>query len=104
MNILLLCSAGMSTSLLVQRMKEVAQDQGIDAKIWNTGSQDSGNEIPKADVILIGPQMRFLLKKVEGMAGNKPVKVIDMMTYGRMDGKHAMEIALQALKEAQTNE
>lgn len=96
MKILLLCSAGMSTSLLVQRMKELAQDQGIEATIWNCGSQDSVNEIPKADVVLVGPQMRFLLKKIEDQAKEIPVRMIDMMTYGRMDGAHALELALQA--------
>lgn len=99
MNILLLCSAGMSTSLLVQRMKEVAQDQGVLANVWNCGSQDSDHEIPKADVVLVGPQMRFLLRKIEDQAKGIPVRVIDMMTYGRMDGAHALEIALAAWKD-----
>lgn len=99
MNILLLCSAGMSTSLLVQRMKEVAEDRNIEASVWSCGSQDSDHEIPKADVILVGPQLRFLLQKIEDKAKGIPVRVIDMMTYGRMDGSHALEIALTAWKE-----
>lgn len=99
MNILLLCSAGMSTSLLVQRMKEIAQDRGLVVKIWNCGSQDSVHEIPKADVVLVGPQMRFIAHKVKDQANGKPVRVIDMITYGRMDGGKALDIALEAWSE-----
>lgn len=33
MKILLVCSAGMSTSLLVTKMEKVAADRGIDAKV-----------------------------------------------------------------------
>ena len=34
MNILLCCSAGMSTSLLVEKMKKAAQNMDVKAKIW----------------------------------------------------------------------
>lgn len=99
MKILLLCSAGMSTSLLVQRMKEVAQKRALEMEIWACGDSQSDQEVSKADVVLIGPQMRFLLKRIQAMAQSRPVRVIDMMTYGRMDGEHAIELALQAWEE-----
>lgn len=103
MKILLLCSAGMSTSLLVGRMNQVAKEENICAEIWACGDSESYAEIQKADVILIGPQMRFLQKKTQAIAGNHPVCVIDMMTYGRMDGKQAMRLAIDALKERSKN-
>lgn len=34
MNILLVCAAGMSTSLLVSKMEKSAQEQGKDYTIW----------------------------------------------------------------------
>lgn len=51
MKILLLCSAGMSTSLLVHRMKEVAKQHQIHAEIWSKGSNDYLDDIEKADVL-----------------------------------------------------
>lgn len=102
MKILLLCSAGMSTSLLVHRMKEVAKQHQIHAEIWSKGSNDYLDDIEKADVLLVGPQLRFLVKRIIEEANGKPVRVIDMMTYGRMDGEHALELALQALEEIKT--
>ena len=41
----------------------------------------------KADLILLGPQIRYLQKRISEMAPGKPVEVIDMMAYGMMDGK-----------------
>lgn len=65
MNILLCCSAGMSTSLLVSKMEQSARNQGIDCKIWAIAASEVNNEIEKADVILLGPQVRFLLPQVK---------------------------------------
>lgn len=89
----------MSTSLLVHRMKEVADSRKIDAEIWAKGANDSEADIECADVILVGPQLRFLAKRIKEEANGRPVRVIDMMTYGRMDGEHAMDLALLAFKE-----
>lgn len=100
MKVLLICSAGMSTSLLVRRMKEEAKSRALDAYIWSCGSNEYKQEIEKSDVILIGPQMRFLHNKIQEEAKPRPVRVIDMMTYGRMDGSHAIEMAVQAMEES----
>ena len=43
--------------------------------------------VGKADLILLGPQIRYLQKRISEMAPGKPVEVIDMMAYGMMDGK-----------------
>ena len=43
MNILLCCSAGMSTSLLVTKMQASAESQGIDCKIWAIGNGEVRN-------------------------------------------------------------
>ena len=51
--ILLVCCAGMSTSLLVNRMREVAKTKEIDCKIWSTSEKELPNEFAQepADVI-----------------------------------------------------
>ena len=64
--ILLVCCAGMSTSLLVNRMREVAKTKEIDCKIWSTSEKELPNEFAQepADVILVGPQIRYLLNNI----------------------------------------
>lgn len=78
MNILLVCAAGMSTSLLVNRMNDAAKAKGIELNIeaHPVGSIDSYGE--QADVILLGPQVRYELKNVQKSYPDKPVEVIQM--------------------------
>lgn len=94
-NILLVCSAGMSTSLLVTKMQKAAVEANIDINIWATGSGNYKNEIDKADAILLGPQVRFMLNEVKIHSKGKPVEVIDMISYGKIDGKAVLNHALK---------
>lgn len=100
MKILLACSSGMSTSLLVNKMKEVAKANNIDAEIWAVGQSEVDSEIKKADVLLFGPQMRFLKSKYEpvGKELNVPVEVIPPVSYGRCDGKAVLKLAIDLIK------
>lgn len=93
-NILLCCSAGMSTSLLVTKMQNAAAERGIEANIWAVAEAEAQTNAEKADVILLGPQVRFLLDKITAFAGGKPVAVIDMLAYGTMDGAKVLDQAL----------
>lgn len=97
-NILLVCSAGMSTSMLVKKMQDEASVRGLEANIWAVGDAQSANESKKADVVLLGPQVRFLEKKMVEQVDNKiPVTIIDMRSYGMMDGKKVLEDALNVI-------
>lgn len=62
---LLVCAAGMSTSLLVNRMKEAAEIKEIEFQIeaHPVGQIEKYGEA--ADVILLGPQVRYELKNVK---------------------------------------
>lgn len=97
-NILLVCSAGMSTSALVKRMQKAAEDKGVEANIWAVGDAQSKEEAQKADIVLLGPQVRYLEKKMNERVNNsKPVMVIDMASYGKMDGAKVLDNALAKL-------
>ena len=97
MNILLVCAAGMSTSLLVNRMNDAAKAKGIELNIeaHPVGSIDSYGE--QADVILLGPQVRYELKNVQKSYPDKPVEVIQMQDYGMMNGAKVLDRALRLL-------
>nr|WP_300002015.1 PTS sugar transporter subunit IIB [Tissierella sp.] len=95
-NILLVCTAGMSTSMLVKKMEEAAAKKGIEANIWAVGDSDSQEESKRADIVLLGPQVRYLEAKMKERVENRiPVSVIDMMVYGTMNGEKALESALE---------
>lgn len=87
MNILLACSAGMSTSLVVSKMRQAAQEQGKNYTIWAVEQGQVVSEIGNFDVLLLGPQIRHLERKLAREVGDSaPVAVINPMAYGRCDG------------------
>lgn len=92
MKVLLVCAAGMSTSLLTENMrKNATADDVVDAR----PESELDAHIDNYDVILLGPQIRFKLKEIQKKAADKGKKadVIDMRVYGMMDGKSAMDQA-----------
>lgn len=95
--ILLVCSAGMSTSLMVNKMKEHADKKGIEVEIWAVPDAEAADNLEKVDVLMLGPQVRFLENKMKEIAGDKPVAVIDMMAYGTMNGEKVLDQALSLI-------
>ena len=43
--IMLVCAAGMSTSLLVSKMQKAAEAEGVDAEIFATAASDADNKL-----------------------------------------------------------
>ena len=97
MYILLVCSAGMSTSLLVNRMIESAKARGVEARTEAHPVGQVAHDGIEADVILLGPQVRFELNNTRKKFPNKPVDVINMQDYGMMRGDKVLDQALKLL-------
>ena len=58
----------------------------------------SAREHTDADIILLGPQVRFAKSKVQGEVGaDKIVQDIDMQAYGTMNGKKVIAQVKKAL-------
>lgn len=100
--ILLICCAGMSTSALVKKMQEEATKQNLEVEIWASGTSEAQKEYLKADIMLLGPQVKYMLKTMEKMVDGKiPVLPIDMMMYGRMDGVAVLKTALDKIESGE---
>lgn len=95
--IFLMCSGGMSTSLLMAKMREAAKAEGYDCDIeaFDMTAAAKVRDNPP-DVLLLAPQARFLLKEMEKTMPC-PVKLIDMAAYGSMNGKRLLDFAKKAL-------
>ena len=93
----------LSTSLLVTKMEKAAEAQGVEAKIFALSASEADPEIEKGeiDVILLGPQVRFMLKQFEEKAAsiNVPVEIINMQDYGMMNGEKVFATALKLIEE-----
>ncbi|XBG78969.1 PTS sugar transporter subunit IIB [Enterococcus cecorum] len=93
--IMLCCAAGMSTSLLVTKMREAAEKQGKDAEIFAVSASEADHELDskKIDVVLLVPTSSLYAKRLQekiswyrNNGADIPLAVIDMRAYGMMDG------------------
>lgn len=97
MKIVLCCVQGMSTGMMVVKMKKAAEEKGLDADI-NAYAISEIDEVGKdADIILLGPQVRFQLDNIKAKFPEKKVKAIDSLAYGMMDGKKVIEDVVKEL-------
>lgn len=87
MRVLLVCAAGMSTSLLTTSMKKNAEPDDV---IAAAPAEEVTALAGDYDVILLGPQIRYREAEIREKVGDKPVGVVEMRAYGTMDGKAAM--------------
>ena len=100
MRILLVCYAGMSTGILVKKIREEAEGKGIELEIGALPWTELEEDFNGADIILLGPQVRFALDECEKIVGEKiPVMVIESIDYGMMNGKAVLEKALKRLEQ-----
>lgn len=98
--IMLNCAAGMSTSLLVTKMKQAAQKDGIDTNIFACPASEADKYLKEVDCVLLGPQVSYMKDDFEtkvksaGKDGKDiPLAVIDMQAYGMMDGEKVLKQA-----------
>lgn len=98
-NIMLACAQGMSTSFLVEKMQRAAEEMKEEGKIWAVGNGQIRDSSRDADIILLGPQIRFRKAEIEKQINyHCPVEIIDMMDYGTLNGEAVLKKVLERLK------
>ncbi|ALB68184.1 PTS sugar transporter subunit IIB [Cronobacter dublinensis] len=100
--IMLCCSAGMSTSLLVRKMVDAAQERDLPVQIEAWGVAEFDTQFPKYQVVLLGPQVKYMLPTLsqKAAAHGIPVQAIDMMDYGMQRGDKVLDYALSLIEAA----
>ena len=98
-NVMFVCSAGMSTSLLVEKVKKEAAANGVEMNIYAVGESEAKKDLKQAEVLLLGPQVRYLESAFRKELAGSEVKlaVIEMRTYGLMDGKKVYQQIMELL-------
>ncbi len=92
--IVLVCNAGMSTGILAKKMEAAANGE---YEIKAYGDKDFQNNLENAEVILVGPQIRYMIEDIK-KDYDIPVAGINPMKYGMMDGKGVLEDAIKLMK------
>lgn len=99
--ILLVCNAGMSTSLLVTSMQKAAKARELELEIQAMPITASEKEMVNWDVVMLGPQVRHCLPALQKKAeGKVPIEIINMRDYGMMNGEKVLDAALALLEKS----
>ena len=98
--IMLCCSAGMSTSLPVKKMVAEAEKRQLPVEIKAFGAAEFDEQVAKYQVVLLGPQVKYMLADLQSRAKpfGVPVEPIAMPDYGMQRGDKVLDFALSLIK------
>ena len=92
--ILLLCGAGISTSILVDKLEEARDKLGkTEYEFEATTIEQADKYVPEADVVLVAPQIKFQLGSLQRRYPDAVFSVMDMHMFGMVDGEAIIELA-----------
>lgn len=96
LRVIIVCSWGMSTSLLVESMQSAAAQMSITLFVEALSAGEFAARVEECDVVLIAPQIRHLRKSIERLAQSvgKPVAMIEPFHYATMNGMAVLDQAL----------
>ncbi len=92
MKIALICTGGLSTNWILNKLRDYAQSQNqtIDFKAY--GLTDYFPNVQDADAVLLGPQIGYYQKEIEGRLGRK-IGVISSNDYATANAEHILNQA-----------
>lgn len=100
-NIILACSAGMSTSMLVTRLRKEAENKNYDYHIYAVPTMALEEELDKNEIsaIFLGPQVAFQANSIKETVGSRniPIRIIDTLDYGMMKADKIIEDIYEAV-------
>lgn len=101
LKVMFVCCAGMSTSLLVEKVNKAAKDKGIEMEVYALAEAEARKDLSQADILLLGPQVRYLEDSFDNALEGTGTKlgVVDMLAYGRMDGEKVLQQILDLSNE-----
>ena len=92
--VVMFCTGGVSTKVLVDKLKEEAANINYDIDIEAYGITDA--HIAKdADLVLLGPQIRYKLDKFRENLPDKMIDVVNTKDYGAMDAKSILDFIIK---------
>ena len=101
----LICNLGMSTSMLIKKMTEYAAQKGIETDIDALPFDRLDGRIEKTDILLIGPQVRHLYKKLFEQYGEAipVIEVMNMSDYALLKVDRIFDSAYEVYRNKTQN-
>lgn len=98
--IVLLCTSGMSTSLLVSKMRKAAKELNVECTIMAISEGELRKVEENTDVLLLGPQVKYLSSRLnKKFEGKIPIGLINSSDYGIMNGKRVLKQAFELMNK-----
>lgn len=95
-NVLIVCSTGITSSLIVSKMKQLAEADNIEINVWSAGEEEAQAEVAKADVVLLSQPVAELRDTLDELsADDVSVKVIPKELYAIFNTKELLALALE---------
>ncbi|QQP69508.1 PTS sugar transporter subunit IIB [Carnobacterium sp. CS13] len=95
MNVLMVCSGGMSSTIVVKAIKKEADKQGEDLEIRAVGTGEIEEELSNGqyDLLLVAPQVkhRYDAFKTYADAAGVPIEKIEPMGYTPIGAPKTLE-------------
>ncbi|KRN28169.1 hypothetical protein IV38_GL001621 [Lactobacillus selangorensis] len=90
--------------MLVKKMQDAAEKDGVSYKIFATSSADVTNQLSKPeddrpDILMLGPQIAYMQNDMQKKADKVgiPMAMINMQDYGMMNGEKVLQAAEKLL-------
>lgn len=91
LKITLCCNGGVSTKMLCKKIITAAEAKGFEVECDAYSATAIDGAAPGSDIILMGPQIKYLAKSIQERYPDIPVEVIPMQVYGAMNGAKVFE-------------
>ena len=98
MKILLVCAGGMSTGLLMKKMKDYWTAQGEELTINAVGLSEDKDVDNDYDIVMVGPQVGYRLKEIQQTTG-LPADTIPSFDYAVANCPNIMKQAKKLMAQ-----
>ncbi|TCW34832.1 PTS system cellobiose-specific IIB component [Laceyella sacchari] len=94
MRVVMVCSGGMSSAIVVKAVKALADQEGFPLEIKAVGTHEFEDELARHDLGLVAPQVKHRLAQFEeiGKRLGKPVALIPPLGYTPLGAPKVLEL------------
>ena len=100
---LLICTAGITTGLLVKNVQNAADERGLDIHVYSAPAiiAEQAIQSQTIDALMIGPQSKYEIARLKDFLTYKavPYKLISKENYEILDGEAVLEEIIALIGE-----
>ncbi len=100
---LLMCTAGITTGLLVKNVQNAADERGLDIHVYSAPAiiAEQAIQSQTIDALMIGPQSKYEIARLKDFLTYKavPYKLISKENYEILDGEAVLEEIIALIGE-----